>query len=121
MITIKLNEAKLFGTGGLFEGTDRKKAVLHVGTGKQEQYIPTQDAYDINQLRNKDYGNSMLIDVNGVSFSDITLEKVMSVSVLFSSFGLQILEYNDQELIQVFQDQNPTPLTTTQLKDYTAP
>lgn len=119
MITIRLNES-IFESGGLFEGTPRSKAVLHIGTGKQEQYAYTQDAYPTGNLRHKDYANSLIIDSNGLIMTDIMFETIMDMGGrTYTSFGIQILEYQQKGLIEVLQES--TLLTTAQIKGYTAP
>jgi hypothetical protein len=118
MITIKLSST-VFDPGGLFEGVPRSKAMLHIGTGKQEQYAYAKDAYPTGNLRHKDYANSLIIDVNGLTMTDTMFETVMDEGgYTFSSFGVQVLEYQQQGLIQVYQ--GSTLLGTADIKNYTA-
>lgn len=124
MIKIRLNPT-IFDPGGLMADISPKKAVLHIGSGKPEEYIGYFKDHDLGvSSAGQGFGNypsyqfSFMIDRTGSEISDQSLERMVSKDNPLGSFGAQIIEFHQKGYIIVEQD--GTPLTTTAIANFTA-
>lgn len=129
MILIKLHPNLFDGNGQFlpgtpFEGVDPGRAVLHIATGKPAEGFVNTISTGVSKGENssksylRDHKNSLNIGRTGVNVTDVTFEELMNQEDMYHGFGIQILEYAAQNLIEV--SQNGTPLTVSAMKAFTA-
>ena len=119
MIKIRLNPA-MFTTGKLFEGYDPSRAVLMVGTGKQEAptgvitppFGPEHPSY-VNP------NNVLPITTTGVEINDLMLEYFHTNGDLQTAFGQELTDLLQKNMVIVEAD--GVALTVAQVKGFVAP
>lgn len=104
MIKIRLKET-MFEPGGLFHGTLPSRAVLHIGTGKQEIYLAKlEQVFGSSHPSFRGNQNAFLIDTTGTEISDDTLGFIMQNIEYQTAIGSQLLDYVNRDFIVVEQD-----------------
>jgi len=119
MIKIRLDPT-IFSPGKLFYGFDPSRAVLMVGTGKQEAptgvitppYGPEHQCY-VNP------NNILPVTATGIEINNLMLEYFHTNGDLQTAFGQEITDLLIKGMIIVEED--GTALTVAQVKAYVAP
>ena len=121
MINIKLKDTVFQAPNGLFykEGIPAKKAVLHIGTGRNDLPLGKVDMGDASNLSYRGGQTVLLIDSRGTDIDDLVLETIIHNQDYRAAYGVQLLSYVERDYIEICQD--GTPLTLAQLKVYMAP
>ena len=120
MISIRLHPDLFDKTkNGPFYGTPRNRAVLNIGSGRNEAYAgKLPGIWDSGHLSWRGGQWILLVDVNGTQVSDITFEGYMQEDSLKDAYGRQIIDFAERGAIIVEQD--GTPLTVAQMRAFTA-
>lgn len=116
-IAIKLNPT-IFDPGGLFEGTPRNRAVLHLGVGRDDVHIGKINQGNASNLSYRGGQTNFQIDCRGTEMSDESFEFIAQNSSYQVSYLGHIIDFMERDLIQVFQD--GVQLTISQVKTFTA-
>lgn len=118
MINVKLTDA-IFGTGKPLHGYDRNRAVLIVGSGRNDLTIQKRNNMPMGSLNYYGFQTGLHINTRGQEFEDIMLETMMKNELYRASYGAQLIDLVERGYIEICQD--GVPLTAVQLRTYTAP
>jgi len=119
MISVRLDPA-VFTAGGVFENVLRSRAVLNIGSGRDEQYAgKISPAYSNLHPSWRGCQWILLIDAVGSQISDVTFEAYMKDTEMRRAYGDQVLDFAARNLIIV--EQNGVPLTIAQMRVFVAP
>jgi hypothetical protein len=118
MINVKLKDT-LFNTGHLFYGTERNRAVMVLGAGRNDLVIGKRNSMPLGSLSYNGFQTGIYIDTRGQEFEDIMLETLITNPEYRSSYGAQLIDLAERDYIEVCQD--GVVLTPVQLRTYTAP
>ena len=116
-INIQLDPS-VFLSGGLFEGIPRNRAVLHIGVGRDDVYIGKLNGGTAANLSYRGGQTNFMIGTSGTDISDITLEYIVSTGTYKVAYAVQLIDMMERSLVIVSQD--GTPLTATEVQDFTA-
>ena len=116
-ISIKLNPT-IFDPGGLFEGTPRNRAVLHLGVGRDDTHIGKVNQGDASHLSYRGGQTNFQIDCRGTEISDQMFQYFAENQGYQVSYMAHIIDYMERGLIQVYQD--GILLTVTQVRAFIA-
>ena len=116
-ISIKLDPT-IFDPGGLFEGIPRNRAVLHMGTARNDLYIGKINQGTAANLSYRGGQTNVQIDYRGTDLTDEAFEFFAQKQLYQSSYLSHLVDLMDRGLVQVFQD--GIELTIAQVKIFTA-
>lgn len=122
-VNVKLNgdpvaKTGVFAAGGLFAGVPASRAVLTLGSGRDDRYLGKINMNPASSLSYRGGQTSLMVDSRGTEFSDYTFESIMQESLYRATYGVQILDFVERGLIEVYQDQ--LLLTPAQIATFTA-
>jgi hypothetical protein len=118
MINVKLKDT-IFNTGHLFHGTERNRAVIVLGAGRNDLVIGKRNSMPLGSLSYRGFQTGIYIDTRGQEFEDIMLETLIKNEDYRASYGAQLIDLVERDYIEVCQD--GVILTAVQLRTYTAP
>lgn len=118
MINVKLKNT-IFNTGKPFHGTDRNRAVIILGAGRNDLVIGKRNNMPKDSLNYYGFQTGIHINTRGQEFEDIMLETIIKNEIYRASYGAQLIDLVEQDYIEVCQD--GVALTAIQLRTYTAP
>lgn len=118
MINVKLKDT-IFTSGNLFHGTERNRAVIVIGAGRNDLVVGKRNNMPMNSLNYYGFQTGLQINTRGQEFEDIVLETMITNELYRASYGASLIDLVERDYIEVCQD--GTPLTATALRTYTAP
>lgn len=118
MINAKLKDT-IFSNGKPFHGYDRNRAVLIIGSGRNDLTIQKRNNMPMSSLSYYGFQTGLHLNTRGQEFEDIMLETMMKNELYRASYGAQLIDLVERDYIEVCQD--GVPLTAVQLRTYTAP
>jgi len=118
MINVRL-KSTIFNTGNPFHGENRNRAVLIIGTGRNDLVIGKRNSMPASSLNYYGFQTGLHINTRGQEFEDIMLETIIKNNMYRASYGAQLIDLVERDFIEVCQD--GVPLTAVALRTYTAP
>jgi len=118
MINIQLTPA-MFLPGGLFYGTDKSRAVMVLGSARNDLVVGKRNTGDLGAPNYRGFQLGIYVDARGTELEDIMLETIIKNEDYRATYGAQLIDFVERGYIQVFQD--GVLITAVSLRTYAAP
>lgn len=117
MINIRLSD-DIFNTGKPFHNTQRNRASILIGAGRNDLPVAKKNNYPLASLDYYGFQTGLYITARGTEIDDEMLETLVKDGMYRASYGVQLIDLTQKGYIEIAHD--GAILTSDQLVHFTA-